>query len=136
MPKENEMLFRVGIRNRGAITIEQVSVKLEDIRPQPQGLGIPLTLHPKDDHYRSEFPLHGGQTEHIDLFLKRDEVGQPRKGYFVICHVAAGERRESAFAVGQYAVTLSASGQNTRTCEGQFNIDVDAHGSTKISEIR
>lgn len=123
-------LFRVGVRNLGTSTIEDVYVSIEKLSPQeirfgPMPLGVMNLIGIPDDKQRPYmFTLHPGPgpSQFVDVVYKSNIDDGIYLGYAlatVYNRINVGQR---------YTVTLVARGRNVQPCERQFSIDIDTNG--------
>jgi hypothetical protein len=118
-------LIRLAVTNlSNAISIEHVEVKLTNIEPCPNELAghLPLSLHfMHDNHqpYQQWKDLNPGLREYIDVVSWRWNRGEgvPR---FRVEHIVHGV--DGWFSIGNYKITIQASGRNVSPEIAHFHI--------------
>lgn len=114
--------LRVGVRNLGAETIDEVRVdlvSLEGVQSLPSMLrwmddrspsGLPLTLNPTppDQHY------------HVDVLARRG------RNLFLQVNLARGVEQIVSWGDAPRELVISASGRNVPPCSKRFRVEFDA----------
>ena len=129
-------IFRLGIISKGKFTIDGVSIKLTDIKPEILTCG-PITLQPvrfAQGDFELSFAVNPGEipTKYIELLYHDSDDGivtiEHDNDYNHPIRVSLPSQSKN----GEYILTLLAQGQDTTECEKRFKLRLDTTGEPDL----
>lgn len=116
-------LYKVAVRGKGDVTIENVKLELVEMKPHPPNFPLPLPLNALHDIANPSVPraLNPGTVQFFNV-IQMPENGQ---GWMQIYTTA---QAPSQFQRGRYELRLRASGRDALPAEQLFITEVNAEG--------
>ena len=127
--------FRIGIKNIGSTTVEDVVVRLEELydlasdppakSPVPPVILRQMNDNPFNGQYQQSFRLHPGQIQYIDVAWKPEaavtiDPDQIRLGY--------AQMSPSLISCRRHELLIQAAGRNVPAKSRWFFVDVNQDG--------